>query len=84
MRNAECGMRNGPGHPQAEALPDALETPPMGETTPVLERLGPSPFPRSGFPLMGFLATLYDHVAEFARERLDDPSEPRGLPPRPS
>jgi hypothetical protein len=44
---------------------------PAGETTPVLERLGPSPFPRSGFPLMGFLATLYDHVAEYARQRLD-------------
>jgi hypothetical protein len=29
-----------------------------------LEQLGPSPFPRSGFPLLGFLATLYEHVAD--------------------
>jgi hypothetical protein len=50
-----------------------FEPVPEVESTPVLERLGPSPFPRSGFPLMGFLATLYDHVSEYARERLDRP-----------
>jgi len=28
-----------------------------------LERLGPVPFPKSGFPFLGFLATVYDQVA---------------------
>ena len=33
------------------------------ETASVLERLGPTPFAKSGFPFLGFLATVYDHVA---------------------
>ena len=45
----------------AEDLPDAPEVPP--NLPPALERLGPSPFPKSGFPFLGFLATVYDHVA---------------------
>jgi hypothetical protein len=48
---------------------EALKPPVRGESVPTLERLGPSPFPRSGFPLIGFLATVYDHVAAFARGR---------------
>ncbi len=28
----------------------------------VLECLGPPPFPKTGFPFIGFLATVYDHV----------------------
>src|SRR5436305_991632 len=40
-----------PPRPQAHDLPSALE------------RLGPSPFPRSRFPFLGFLATVYDQVA---------------------
>lgn len=32
----------------------------------LLERLGPSPFERGGFPLIGFLATTYDKVARYA------------------
>jgi hypothetical protein len=28
-----------------------------------LERLGPSPFGKSRFPFLGFLATVYDEVA---------------------
>ena len=35
---------------------------PALDEKPALKRLGPLPFPRSGFPLMGFLATLYEHV----------------------
>jgi len=31
-----------------------------------LEALGPPPFEKSGFPLIGLLATVYDHVAEHA------------------
>lgn len=40
-----------PSQPSLEGLPSALEA------------LGASPFPKSGFPLLGFLATLYDQVA---------------------
>jgi len=35
----------------------------------LLERLGPSPFDRGGFPLIGFLATTYDKVSRYALER---------------
>ena len=35
----------------------------------LLEHLGPSPFERSGFPLIGFLATTYDKVSRYALER---------------
>ncbi len=29
----------------------------------VLEQLGPPPFRRTAFPMMGFLASVYEHVA---------------------
>ena len=45
------------------------ELPPKRESAPTLERLVPSPFPRSGFPLIGLLATVYAHVAGSAGER---------------
>jgi hypothetical protein len=32
-------------------------------TDDVLGALGPPPFPKTGFPFIGFLATVYDHVA---------------------
>lgn len=35
----------------------------------VLEQLGPSPFERGEFPLIGFLATTYDKVSRYALER---------------
>jgi hypothetical protein len=41
--------------PAPPALPPTLAS--------ALERLGPSPFPKSGFPFLGFLATVYDQVA---------------------
>ena len=53
---------------------DELELPERRESGLTLERLVPSPFPRSGFPLIGFLATVYDHVASFARA--PEPTEP--------
>jgi hypothetical protein len=31
---------------------------------PALQRLGQPPFRKIGFPLMGFLATLYEHVSQ--------------------
>jgi hypothetical protein len=42
-----------------DALLDVNDDPPK----PVLEQLGPAPFRSKGFPLLGFLATLYEHVA---------------------
>ncbi len=35
----------------------------------LLEELGPSPFERGGFPVIGFLATTYDKVSRYALER---------------
>ena len=35
----------------------------------LLEALGPSPFPRGGFPVIGFLATTYDKVSRYSLER---------------
>jgi|CXWL01.1.fsa_nt_gi hypothetical protein len=35
----------------------------------ILEKLGPSPFERGSFPLIGFLATTFDKVGQFALER---------------
>ena len=46
----------------------ALGACPVREAPPALEKLGPPPFPRGGFPLMGFLASVYEHVAARARE----------------
>jgi hypothetical protein len=46
-----------------------------GDAPPVLERLGPSPFPKSKFPFLGFLATIYEHVANHARNRLPNSQE---------
>lgn len=47
------------------ALEDAEQT----EPKPILERLGPAPFRSKGFPLLGFLATLYEHVAESVQQQ---------------
>ena len=42
----------------------ALAQPPLAQLPPALQCLGACPFGRSGFPFLGFLATVYDHVAE--------------------
>ncbi|HKQ46678.1 MAG TPA: hypothetical protein VJZ71_01265 [Phycisphaerae bacterium] len=47
-----------------------LRPPDDVDRTPTLKRLGPLPFSGSGFPLMGFLATLFEHVANSAREEV--------------
>jgi hypothetical protein len=40
------------------------EAPQLPSDAPsALARLGPSPFPKSGFPFLGFLDTVYEHVA---------------------
>ena len=45
---------------------EQLASYPEADLPSVLERLGPLPLPRTGFPLIGFLATVYDHVAASA------------------
>jgi hypothetical protein len=63
------------GRPWETILPPANM-----EAHPALKRLGPLPFPRTGFPLMGFLATLYEHVATHAREAFRSPGQPEAWP----
>lgn len=46
-------------HPDFEKL---IEIAPP-ETGKVLDALGPPPFPKTGFPFIGFLATVYEHVS---------------------
>ena len=41
-----------------------LAPPPPAPLVPALQRVGPWPFPKNRFPFLGFLATVYDHVAE--------------------
>jgi hypothetical protein len=36
---------------------------PQAETQHILEQLGPPAFRKSSFPVVGFLASLYEHVA---------------------
>jgi len=49
---------------------DATAAPP--DRRSIIERLGPSPFERGGFPIVGFLATVYERAGQYARQRLKD------------
>jgi len=49
---------------------DDLHPPADADSTPALRRLGQLPFPRGRFPLLGFLATVYEQAARHAREAL--------------
>lgn len=51
--------------------------PPLRELPSALERLGASPFPKSRFPFLGFLATVYDQVAQSVK-RGNQTSGPSG------
>jgi len=47
-----------------------IDVSPPDESRPsVLEQLGPSPFERGGFPVIGFLATTYDNVSRYVLDR---------------
>jgi hypothetical protein len=50
----------------AEPLPDVAIEPPTGQSA--LDSLGPSPFPKRGFPFLGFLSGIYDHVSTTAHQ----------------
>jgi len=43
---------------------DAIQQPTEADAIPALKRLGPLHVARGGFPLMGFLATVYDQIAD--------------------
>lgn len=53
--------------------PRLLELPDAGACEPALKRLGPLPFPRGSFPLMGFFATVYEHISAHARSQIEKP-----------
>lgn len=46
---------------------DSLKAPVPPETS-ALQRLGPSPFPKGKFPFLGFLASVYEHVAQVVKQ----------------
>ena len=48
-----------------EPLPEIPLEAPDGKTA--LDALGPSPFPKRGFPFLGFLSGVYDHVSTTAQ-----------------
>jgi hypothetical protein len=47
----------------------AVRVVPPAKPLELLEKLGPSPFERGEFPLVGFLATTYEKVSRFALSR---------------
>jgi hypothetical protein len=51
---------------------DAL-VPTSAPTQHVLEQLGPPPFRKSNFPVLGFLATFYEHVSDHASSAAPQP-----------
>ena len=38
---------------------------------PVLNQLGPSPFTRTTFPILGLLESVYEHITEHAKKRFE-------------
>ena len=46
---------------------DTIDLTPELPAKPVLEQLGPPPFRKTSFPMMGFLASVYEHVAQQIR-----------------
>ncbi len=54
---------------------EEMGDPPRLEASPALKRLGPLPSARGGFPLMGFLATVYEQIATRATEGLREPND---------
>jgi hypothetical protein len=55
-RDADAFFRAGPDI-------ELLSVVPAPAAKHVLEQLGPPPFRKTSFPMMGFLATFYEHVA---------------------
>lgn len=58
-------MTQDPNKPQEMAVAK-VPAPPAAGSVPVLQKLASPPFPRSGFPLLGILASVYEHVTATA------------------
>jgi hypothetical protein len=50
---------------EPQDMPVVPAPPPPGNI-PVLQKLSSLPFPKSGFPFLGILASVYDHVTAVA------------------
>jgi len=48
--------------------PEEFDPGPGGETTPALKLAGALPLESGGFPVMGFLATIYEQIAGQVKE----------------
>lgn len=51
--------------------PALLVLPNAGACEPAMKRLGPLPIPRGSFPLMGFFATVYEHISAHALSQIE-------------
>ena len=56
--------------PQHEPISQLPPPPPPGEIA-VLQKLSSPPFPRTGFPLLGIMASVYEHVTTVAARMRD-------------
>jgi hypothetical protein len=62
-------------HPPAasstqQIAPPAPPPPPAPGDVPVLQKLSNPPFPKGKFPLLGILASVYEHVTTVTRAQL--------------
>jgi hypothetical protein len=57
---------------------DELASPSDVATTPALKKLGPLPLARGSFPLLGFLATVYEQIAGHVEQALGDETDATG------
>ncbi len=77
-----------PAAAEAFFSPSGQTAMPTLEGASALDRLGSSPLPKSGFPFLGFMASLYEHVSDQARAAMEgkfvyvEPA-PLVLPPMP-
>ncbi len=51
---------------KSQEIPVVIPPPPPAGDVPVLQKLSSPPFPRSGFPFLGILASVYEHVTAVA------------------
>lgn len=55
-----------PPTPAPDQAPAELTPPPPAGNIQVLRKLSSPPFPRGGFPLLGILASTYEHISAVA------------------
>ena len=69
-------------NPTPEA-PPALSPAPSPGDIPVLQKLSSPPFPRSKFPLVGILASVYEHITTVAGQMKSRHTNGNDQPPAP-